>query len=63
MGKRLTHRRASRHGERLARKRLAVKHHTMMKDGFVERELPGYQDGVVKVKNIINTEAKFNNQG
>ena len=62
MGKRLTHRRASRHGERLARKRLAVKHHTMMKDGFVERKLPGYQDGVVKVKNIINTEAKFNNR-
>ena len=62
MGLRKTHRMASRRGERLARKRLAVKHHTTMKNASAVRKLPGYKEGTVTVKDIINTEAKFNNR-
>lgn len=61
MAKRKQHRQASRRGERLARKRLAKKLGTTMKH-ILERKLPGYKDGVVTVKDIINTEAKFNNR-
>lgn len=62
MAERKRHRQASRRGERLARKRLAKKHGTLMESGSVERKLPGYEDGTVTVKGIINTEAKFNNR-
>ena len=61
MVKRRTHRQASRRGERLARKRLARRLGTTMKC-LMERKLPGYGEGVVKVKDIINTEARFNNR-
>ena len=62
MMERRMHRMASRRGERLVRKRRAKKNHTLMKDGQIERVLPGYQDGSVLVKDIINTEARFNNR-
>lgn len=61
MSKRRQHRRASRRGERLARKRLAKRHGTAM-DKPLMRKLPGYQEGRVCVKDIINTEARFNNR-
>ena len=54
-------RQASRRGERLARKRQAKRLGTTMKH-LMERKLPGYGEGVVKVKDIINTEARFNNR-
>lgn len=54
-------RQASRRGERLARKRLAKRLGTTMK-GVLERKLPGYGEGTVQVKDIINTEARFNNR-
>ena len=60
MADRRAARRASRRGERLARKRLARKLHTTAKhlDG---RMLPGYEKPLV-VKDIINTESRFNNR-
>ena len=58
---RRTHRQASRRGERLARKRLAKRLGTTMKK-LLERKLPGYGNGTVTVKDIINTEARFNNR-
>lgn len=61
MAERKKHRQASRRGERLARKRLAKKLGTTMK-AVLGRKLPGYGDGVVTVKDIVNTEAKFNNR-
>jgi len=61
MQKRRMHRQASRRGERLARKRLAKKYETTM-DASLVRSLPGYKTGTVTVKDIINTEAKFNNR-
>ena len=61
MTKRRQHRQASRRGERLARKRLAKKLGTTLKH-LLERKLPGYHDGCVCVKDIINTEARFNNR-
>ena len=61
MTKRRVHRQASRRGERLARKRLAKRLGTTMKH-LMERKLPGYGEGVVQVKDIINTEARFNNR-
>lgn len=61
MGKRKQHRQASRRGERLARKRLAKKLGTTLKH-LLERKLPGYKKGCVRVKDIINTEARFNNR-
>ena len=61
MAERRTHRQASRRGERLARKRLARRFGTTMKR-LMERKLPGYGEGVVQVKDIINTEARFNNR-
>ena len=60
MAERKKHRQASRRGERLARKRLAKKLGTTMK-AVLERVLPGC-DGPVRVKDIINTEARFNNR-
>ena len=60
MSERRTHRQASRRGERLARKRLAKRLGTTM-EHFMERKLPGYGKPV-KVKDIINTEARFNNR-
>ena len=62
MQKRKGHRMASRRGERLVRKRRARKHHTLLSKGQLERKLPGYGKGTVTVKDIINTEAKFNNR-
>ena len=60
MEKRLRHRQASRRGERLARKRLAKRLGTT-RNAVLERILPGYEKPV-KVKDILNTEAKFNNR-
>lgn len=60
MKKRKEHRQASRRGERLARKRLAKKLGTTMK-GMLERILPGCEKPL-KVKDIINTESRFNNR-
>lgn len=53
-------RQASRKGERLARKRLARRPGTTIRS-VMRRRLPGYQDGMVTMKDIINTEARFNN--
>ena len=55
------HRKSSRSGDRKARKRLAKKYHTTLKQ-VLKRKLPGYGTGTVTVKDIINTEAKFNNR-
>lgn len=60
MSKRRGHRQASRRGERLARKRLARRLGTTRKE-VLNRMLPGYEKPV-PVKNIINTEARFNNR-
>ncbi|MCM1234505.1 MAG: RRXRR domain-containing protein, partial [Ruminococcus flavefaciens] len=60
MEKRRMHRMASRRGERLARKRLAKRLGTTRK-AVLERMLPGYGKPV-QVKDIINTEARFNNR-
>ena len=54
-------RQASRRGERLARKRLARKLGTTAKH-LLERKLSGYKDGVMRLKDIINTESRFNNR-
>ena len=61
MENRASHRSASRRGERLRRKRRAEKNGTTTEfpNG---RKLPGYEDGVLPLKDIINTEAKFNNR-
>lgn len=61
MTARRQHRQASRRGERLARKRLAKRLGTTMKR-LLERKLPGYGEGTVLVKNMINTEARFSNR-
>lgn len=60
MSHRKDHRNASRRGERLARKRLGKRYGTTF-DGMMERILPGCNKPV-KVKDIINTEARFNNR-
>ena len=60
MSERRAHRQASRRGERLARKRLARRLGTTM-NGLMERRLPGCGKAV-KVKDIINTEARFSNR-
>lgn len=61
MTERAAHRNASRRGERLRRKRRAKKNGTTTT--FPEgRRLPGYEDGVLSLKGIINTEAKFLNR-
>jgi len=60
MAERRTHRQASRRGERLARRRLAKRLGTTSKK-LLERVLPGCGKPV-KVKDIINTEARFNNR-
>lgn len=58
MAKRKAHRQASRRGERLRRKRRAKKNGTTTE--FLEgRKLPKYKNGVLPVKDITNTEAKF----
>lgn len=60
MADRALHRRASRRGERLARKRLAKKLGTTTK--FLNgRMLPGCEKPI-KLKDIINTESRFNNR-
>ena len=61
MAERRSHRQASRRGERLARKRRARAHGTVMRRGQAERLLPGCETPVT-VKDIINTEARFNNR-
>ena len=61
MAKRRRHRQASRRGERLARKRLAKRLGTTM-EHMLRRRLPGYPDGSLLVKDIINSEARFNNR-
>lgn len=53
-------RQASRRGERLARKRIANRLGTTV-EGLMERILPGCKEPV-RVKDIINTEARFNNR-
>lgn len=60
MEKRRMHRQISRRGERLARKRLAKKLGTTAKH-LLERVLPGCEKPLA-VKDIINTEARFNNR-
>lgn len=55
------HRQASRRGERLARKRLAKKHDTLSTKLGEGRLLPGCETPV-PVKDIINTEARYNNR-
>ena len=60
MEKRRMHRQASRRGERLARKRRAKAFGTTAKH-LLERVLPGC-DKPLAVKDIINTEARFNNR-
>lgn len=60
MEKRKMHRQASRRGERLARKRLAKALGTTSKH-LLERILPGC-GAPLTVKDIINTEARFNNR-
>ena len=61
MEERRTHRQASRRGERLVRKRRAGRYGTLLA-APLKRKLLGYKDGFVTVKDIINTEAKFNNR-
>lgn len=61
MGDRRTKRQASRRGERQARKRLAKQLGTTMK-GLLRRKLPGFKTGRLTVKDIINTESRFNNR-
>ena len=60
MEKRKAHRKESRRGERFARKRLAKTHSTTVKHPL-ERTLPGCDKPLV-VKDIINTEARFNSR-
>lgn len=60
MAKRKEHRQTSRRGERLARKRLARRLGTTAKK-LLQRVLPGC-DKPLQVKDIINTEARFNNR-
>ena len=60
MSDRLAYRRASRRGERLARKRLAKKLGTTAKK-LLNRILPGCNEPLA-VKDIINTESRFNNR-
>lgn len=60
MEKRRQNRQASRRGERLARKRLAKRLGTTSKK-VLERILPGCEKPL-KVKDIINTESRFNNR-
>ena len=61
MAERKAHRQASRRGERLRRKRRAKKNKSTT--NFPEgRKLPGYKDGVLMLKDIINTESRFNNR-
>jgi hypothetical protein len=60
MEKRKIHRKSSRRGERLARKRLAKAFGTTAKHPL-ERVLPGC-DKPMEVKDIINTESRFNNR-
>ena len=62
MEKRKVHRHQSRRGERLVRKRRAKKNGTTMAKPSLKRALPGYKEGHVVVKDIINTEARFNNR-
>lgn len=60
MNDRRSFRQASRRGERLARKRLAKKLHTTARH-LNGRILPGCKEPLA-VKDIINTEARFNNR-
>lgn len=60
MAKRKAHRQASRRGERLVRKRLAVRNNTIARN-LEPRKLPGCEEKL-EVKDIINTEARFNNR-
>lgn len=60
MADRLAHRRESRRGERLVRKRLAKKLGTTAKK-LLNRILPGCKEPLT-VKDIINTEARFHNR-
>lgn len=60
MVKRKACRQASRRGERLARKRLAARNHTIAYN-LKPRILPGCEEALA-VKDIINTESRFNNR-
>ena len=61
MTDRAQHRKASRRGQRLVRKRRAKRNNTLTEfpNG---RKLPGYKDGNMAVKDIINKESRFNNR-
>ena len=61
MAERRQHRQASRRGERLRRKRRAARNGTTT-DFPKGRRLPSYADGVLALKDIINTESRFNNR-
>ena len=61
MADRAVHRRASRRGERLRRKRRAKANGTLT-DFPKGRKLPKYEGGVLVLKDIINTESKFANR-
>lgn len=61
MSDRARHRKASRYGERQRRKRRAKKNGTITT--FPEgRKLQGFKSGILALKDIINTESKFNNR-
>lgn len=63
MEKRKQCRRASRNGERKARKRLARKFGTMLKAGMLMRKLPQYAaDKFITCHVIRNTQARFSNR-
>ncbi len=61
MRERALHRHKSRHGERLRRKRRAKKFGTTT--NFPNgRRLPGYENGILELKDIINSESRFINR-
>ena len=61
MAERKVYHQTSRRGERLRRKRRAKKYKTTTT--FPEgRKLPGYKNGILTLKDIINTQARFNNR-
>lgn len=62
MSERRQCRQARRRGERLARKRLAKRHGTEMGCDCLFRQYPGYEDGLMTVKDIRNTEPRFLNR-
>ncbi len=63
MQERLSHRRASRHGERKRRQRRAARYQTEFAEKIRDRHLNGYgEDGVIHLHGIKNTESRFLNR-